>query len=121
MTKEQALQKFWEGFGLTAYDENTVPDKAELPYLTYEVSTGSIGDTISLSASLWYYGNSWKSVTEKAEEISINIGLGGRMVAYDEGAIWIQRGTPFSQRMADDTNKSVRRIVLNVQAEFISV
>ena len=37
MDKAQALHSFWSGFGLTAYDENTVPDGAQLPYITYEV------------------------------------------------------------------------------------
>ena len=36
--KWQTLQAFFEGFGRTAYDENTVPDDAALPYLTYEAS-----------------------------------------------------------------------------------
>ena len=31
MDKFQAQQSFWSSFGLTAYDENTVPDDAEYP------------------------------------------------------------------------------------------
>lgn len=119
MTKEQALHSFWSQFGLKAYDENTVPDNAKLPYITYETQTGSFGDVISLSASLWYLGKSWKDITEKAEQINKKLGLGGNIISFDDGALWITRGTPFSKRMGDN-NSSVRRIILNIQVEFIS-
>ena len=35
MDKQQAIHGFWSSFGITAYDENSVPDDAELPYITY--------------------------------------------------------------------------------------
>ena len=41
MTAEQTLHSFWSSFGLTAYDENSVPDDAVLPYITYSVSYDS--------------------------------------------------------------------------------
>lgn len=120
MTKEQALYNFWSHFGLKTYDENTVPTDSTFPYITYETAIGSIGDIISLTANLWYLDKSWKAITEKSDEIFDYIGLGGRMIPYDNGAIFITRGTPFAQRMSEDSNTSIRRIVLNIQAEFIS-
>ena len=32
MTKAAAIYQFWSGFGLTAYEENTVPEDAAFPY-----------------------------------------------------------------------------------------
>lgn len=122
MTKEQALTKFWEGFGLTAYDENSVPsgeNKPAYPYITYNVVTGSFGSNLSLTASLWYKSSSWEAITNKADEISRAIGLGGVILTYDDGAIWIKRGDSFAQRM-NDPNDSIRRIYLNINAEYIS-
>lgn len=122
MTKEQALTKFWESFGLAAYDENSVPsgeNKPSYPYITYNVITGSFGSDISLTASLWYKSSSWAAITNKADEISKVIGLGGIMLTYDDGAIWIKRGDSFAQRM-NDPNDSIRRIYLNIIAEYIS-
>ena len=123
MDKEQALHSFWSSFGLNAYDENTVPDNALAAnngkYLTYNVSTASFEEPTPLYANLWYKSSSWSQITAKANEIAKRIGRGGRLVPFDGGAIWICRGTPFSQRMADERD-TIRRIYINVMAEFIS-
>lgn len=41
MTKAAALHSFFSGFGLTAYEENSVPDDAVFPYITYSLTTDS--------------------------------------------------------------------------------
>lgn len=121
--KEQALQSFWSSFGLKSYDESTVPtgeNAPQFPYLTYNVVVDSIGNPVALTASLWYRSSSWKDVTEKSEEIAQNIGYGGKLVHFDGGAIWIKRGSPFAQRMADDSDDVIRRIYMNIEAEFLT-
>lgn len=123
MNKEQALQSFWSGFGLTAYDENSVPsgeNKPSYPYITYNVITGSFGSNLTLTASLWYKSSSWAAITEKANEISEAISAGGKIIPYDNGAIWIKRGNSFAQRMGD-SDDTIRRIYLNVNVEYISI
>lgn len=115
----QALHSFWSGFGLTAYDENSVPTEAELDYLTYEASSDSFGNAIAQTASLWYRDSSWASITAKEQEISDYIGRGGRMVAYEGGVMWIQKATPWAQRMSEPSDEMIRRIVLNVMVEFL--
>lgn len=119
MNKEQALHAFWASFGIPAYDENTVPTDATLPRLTYSVATDSFGSSVPLSASLWYRTTSWEDITLKSNEIEADIGRGGKLVAYEGGAIWIKRGVPFAQRVSDE-NDAIRRIYLNVEAEYIS-
>lgn len=117
MDKAQALYSLWSGFGLPAYDETRVPEDAPFPRITYETVTDSFGQEVALTASLWYYSTSWKNITQKAAEISLDIGMGGKIIRTDTGAVWIKRGAPFAQRMGD-SNDSVRRIVLNISAEF---
>lgn len=123
MDKEQALHQFWSSFGLTAYDENTVPDNALTTnngkYLTYNVATASLEEPTPLYANLWYKSSSWADITVKANEIAGAIGRGGTIVPFDGGKIWICRGTPFSQRMPDDDD-TIRRIYINVMAEYLS-
>ena len=124
MTKEQALHSFWSSFGLTAYDENTVPDDATLPYLTYSVSVGDYGSSVTMPASLWYRSKSWKDITEKANEIGNQIGLGGNIVRHDDGVLWIKRASTFAQRMSagsteSDRDSSIRRIVLNIVVDYL--
>lgn len=121
MDKSQAIHEFWSSFGLTAYDENTVPDDAVMPYITYSVSTGDIGDLIVLNARLWYHSTSWQAVSKKADEIAAYIGSGNHVVLkLDNGYLWLVKGTPFSQRMADDVDTMIRSIYLNVNAEYLT-
>lgn len=115
----QTLHQFWSGFGLTAYDENTVPDNAVLPYLTYEASSDFFGSDLQQAAALWYRSNSWKAITEKEQEISKVIGRGGVVLPCEGGAIWIKRGTPWAQRMYDSNDATIRRIALNYEIEFL--
>lgn len=119
MNKIQTLHAFWSGFGLNAYDENSVPDGAELPYITYEVSEDSFGYSLAQTASLWYHDSSWSGITEKEQEIADFITRGGRMISYDGGAMWIQKASPWAQRMEEPSDDMIRRIVLNVTVEFL--
>ena len=119
MNKEQTLDRFWNGFGLNAYDENSVPDKTPFPYITYEVSADSFGNVLAQTASLWYRSSSWSEITEKEQQIADFITRGGRTIAYDDGAMWIQRATPWAQRMSDPSDEMIRRIVLNITIEFL--
>ena len=119
MTKNQAYHSFLTAFKWTVYDENTVPDDAALPRLTYNFANAEFGVPVLLSVSAWDRSHSWASVTEKADDIYDDIGLGGKILAYDDGYIWIKRGQPFAQRMSDEDD-SIRRIVINLEVEFLT-
>lgn len=119
MDKAQALNSFWNSFSIPAYDSQTVPANATLPYITYETVTDSFDNRVTLTNSLWYRSTSWKEITEKANEIAESIGYGGEIIRIDNGYVWLMRGTPFAQRMSDPDD-SIRRIVLNVQADFLT-
>lgn len=119
MNKVQALNSFWSSFQLVAYDENSVPEEAPLPYITYETSVDDFNHEIALTANLWYRDTSWKDITEKEMEISTYIGRGGRIKKYDGGAFWIKKGTPWAQRLPEQSDDMVRRIVMNYTIEYI--
>ena len=120
MTKASALYNFWSGFGLTAYEENTVPTDAKFPYITYQVVTDSFGSEVALTASVWYRGTSWVEANAKTEEISRAISRGGKTIPVDGGVLWLKRGTPFSQSMGDETDDLIKRKYLNITAEFLT-
>lgn len=119
MDKEQALHSFWSSFDLPAYDSRTVKPSAQLPYITYDVSLSSFEEPVIMSASLWYNSTSWADISQKADEISEEIGAGGKIISFDDGFIWITRGTPFAQRMSDP-DTAIRRILLNTETEYLS-
>ena len=120
MTKVAAIYQFWSGFGLTAYEENTVPDDADFPYITYQLVTDSFENEVILTGSIWYRDTSWLSVNAKAEEISQAIGWGGKLIDCDGGKIWLKRGSPFAQNMGDDTDDLIKRKYINLSAEFFT-
>lgn len=123
MTKAAAIYKFWAGFRLNAYEENSVPtgDEApEFPYITYSLTTDSFGGDVAMSASVWYRSTSWTECNAKAEEISAAIGRGGVIVRCDGGAIWIKRGQPFAQNMGDADDDMIRRKYINITVEFLT-
>ena len=120
MNKMQALHKFWSSFGLTAYDEQTVPDNAVMPYITYRVVDDNINHPVQLSASIWYYSSSWAAVTAKSDDIAKRLGYGFAKERFDGGYLYITRGTPFAQRMSDPSDDMIRRIYINLQGEFLT-
>lgn len=119
MNKSQAIHKFWSSFGLPAYDQYTIPLDTKMPYITYSVSEAEFEYPTMLTGSLWYRSQSWEDITLKSYEISKDITNGGKIIPLEDGKLWIYRGNPFAQRMSD-TDDTVRRIVLNIVAEFFT-
>lgn len=127
MDKLQALHSFWSGFSIPAYDETTVPDEKErikqygsaFPYITYEVATSDFNNDVALSASLWYRSESWSAITAKCNEIGTEISRGGKLVQFDGGAFWIRKSPIWAQRLSEPNDDMVRRILLNINIEFL--
>lgn len=121
MDKAQALQTFWESFGIPAYEQTTVPETATMPYITYSVSTDSLDNVVNMTASVWYHSTSWKDISEKTEQIARYIvGMNPPSIKFDGGRLYIAKGNPFAQRMADPNDDMIRRMYLNIQAEYLS-
>ena len=118
MNKHEAYHSFMSSFGLSAYDETSVPDSAQLPYITYEMPDDFFGQDCAVTASVWTRSSSWLTISTVSDQIAMAIGRGGKMVPYTGGAFWIRRGVPWAQRMGDVEDDKVRRIVLNMIVEF---
>lgn len=120
MDKWQSIHAFWSSFGIPAYDESSVPQDAQMPYITYNASTAAIGGLVFLSASLWYMSFSWEGISKKASEIEdYIINMHPPTILIDEGRVYITRSFPFAQRMSDEDDR-VRRILLNINVEFLT-
>ena len=118
MNKAQSIHDFWSGFKIPAYDENSVPDNATFPYITYSVVTDSLDYVALLTASIWYRSSSWEGVTLKSMEISEAL-KDGVVIKLDKGYTYLYRGTPFAQRVKDNDDM-IRRIYLNVNVEYLT-
>lgn len=121
MDKWQAQDAFWGSFGLPAYDSNTVPFDATMPYITYEAVSSRLGAVSMITASIWYRSKSWRDISTKAGEIETLIYNMAPSVAINNGRykVRLPESMSFAQRMSDP-DPDVRRIVLNVELEFLT-
>lgn len=120
MNKWQAINDFWNRFNIPAYDENSIPDDIDLPYISYSVQVGSLGDTLLMTASIYDRSTSWKFVSDKADAIADYV---GRFVVLplDNGYLWLTPGVPFAQRMSDDVyNDTIKRMYIVLNGEFLT-
>lgn len=120
MNKWQAINDFWNRFNIPAYDENSIPDDIDLPYISYSVQVGSLGDTLLMTASIYDRSTSWKFVSDKADAIADYI---GRFVVLplDTGYLWLTPGVPFAQRMSDNVyDDTIKRMYIVLNGEFLT-
>lgn len=121
MTKEAALHKFFNSFGIPFYPASSVPEDAVFPWGTYELATSAWeGGDVGLTVNLWYYTTDEAPPNAKARELSEAIGLGGKILRCDGGAIWLKRGSPWCQSLRDDTDPIIKRRYINVTAEYMT-
>lgn len=132
MNKQQALNAFWSGFGVLAFEENSVPDDeaiqalidageapAKFPYITYQVITDELGHPVFPTASIYDRSSSW----EKADTLANTIGArikSMNTIRLDNGRMFITKGNPFSQHMDEEGDRAIRRIILNLGIEFFT-
>lgn len=118
MDKQQAYYSLCSRFGLPAYDETSVPDDAKLPYITYQVILDDLDAPVYPTASLWYRSTSWNDIDNKLAEIATEI-EDMQPIPLDEGYMYVTKGSPFAQRMAEE-DRTVKRYVINIGVEFLT-
>ena len=132
MNKQQAYRAFWGGFGVLAFEENSIPDdtvidaliksgtaQAKYPMIAYEVIIDDLGNAVYPSASIYDKSTSWERIDTLANTISNRIQNMGT-IRLDNGRMFITKGSPFAQHMGDDENFDIKRIVLNLGVEFLT-
>lgn len=114
-----SVQKvYWSSFGLPAYEENTVPDDAVMPYLTYQAVNGQLGGVPNASANLYYKGTSWAKIMQEVDHMEKFI---DRQMFFDGGIMKVRKPLQnFAQPMPEAV-KNVRRMLLTVEVEFLSM
>lgn len=118
MNKAEALYGFWASFGLSAYEEGSVPEGAAFPYITYPLSVGDWGAVVPLTADLWYRTTALGNINDKTGEIAGRIGLGGVKLYCSGGHIHLYCGSPWAQLMEDPDDDMIRRMHINITARF---
>jgi len=96
-----ALYEFWNSFGVNAYPEETIPEDAKQPYITYEIVMPEWYGMATYNAKLWTYSTSFKQVFSLAEMIRQAIGEGKR-IPLKNGSIWLFKEENFFQIMPSE-------------------
>lgn len=113
-TVAKALNQFWNGFGIPAYLENSVPDDAELPYITYTLTIPSWDNTTTHNAMIWYRANSIAPVAEKAEEIAKAIGSHKAIKCQNGGVVLFPGAGDFVQISNYDETNAIKMGYINL-------
>lgn len=112
-----ALYKFYSGFGLPAYEVNTVPDDVTLPYITYLYQEPHYNNAASHYAQVFMRTNSNTELMDKAGEIVRAIGEG---IVLENGVV-IRPSTPLVQILHDASNPDIRMAYINLQLNALHV
>ncbi|HPY84041.1 MAG TPA: hypothetical protein PLS20_03240 [Ruminococcus flavefaciens] len=119
-SKYQALHTFYSSFGVPAYEENSVPETAKPPYITYEVITSEFdGENIALSCQIYDKSNSLKNLNKLTEQLSVRL-RGGCKLVCDDGYIMLYRGEPFAKPLPT-WDKTVKGRYINISADYITL
>jgi len=120
MTATQALYTFFSQFTIPAYPANSVPETTTFPWLTYEAKVGNAMDgSISCAVNLYYHTDSEAQPNAKAKEIADAIGMGGKVLTYDDGAIWIRRGEPWCTPLVNTDNYAIKQRQLMLMLDYL--
>lgn len=106
-----ALFAFYSGFGIPAYTTDTVPDDAELPYITYLYAEPQYQSPVSHYCRIYMRTNSNMELLQKAGEVIRAIGDG---VVFEHGVV-IRPETPLVQLLIDEANPDIRTAYINLQ------
>ena len=96
----EALKTFFSGFGLPAYQEDTVPDDVSLPYISYSVSIPEWDQKASNYVRVWARTKSNTWIIQKADHILKSIGT-GKKITFAGGYLMIWPETPNVQIEVD--------------------
>lgn len=119
MTKAVAFQNLLNSV-MPSYAVASVPDNAVLPYQTYEYREGSFYDgPISITVNQYSHGGEAEA-NHHVKVLSEAVGMSGRLLNCEDGAIWIKRGSPFAQSVVNAEDQSIKRRYINLTVEFIT-
>ena len=131
MNKQQAYKAFWSGFGVLAFEENSVPTQdvleslakdSNLPsdmYIAYQVLIDDLDHAVYPTASIYHRSTSWEKSDLLANAISQRI-QNMDTIKLDNGRMFITKGSPFAQHLLEEGDVTYRRIVLNLGIEFFT-
>lgn len=122
MTNDKALFAWFDAFCrenfLGCYVSTAVPSTVDLPYLTYEYNSASMGDTaVPITVSIWARTSSEAKMNEYAEKLRQYIKTND-YIKTDMGVIYVYPGTPFAVAQTDSEDIYIKLRSINIVLDF---
>lgn len=109
----QALDAFFNGFGIDAWEDGTVPNDQEFPYITYTVSVPEWNQKATMIARVWDRTRSNARIIELADQITHAIGE-GMNIPLEGGHLILWPESPLIQILVDgDARSAVINLSVN--------
>ena len=109
----EALKNFYSGFGLPAFQEDTVPDDVSLPYISFSLSEPEWNQRASHFVRVWDRTKLNTGIIRKADQITQAIGT-RKKIKYDGGYLVIYPENPKTQIVVDgDTRYAYINLSIN--------
>lgn len=103
----EALYNFASSFGWNAYPEYSVPNNAELPYITYTFHESKFTEQGMLQMRLWQISESYTEINQKVDMIEQEV-RNGKKLFTESGIIYLYKGSPWCQpQPADEPNLKI--------------
>ncbi len=96
-----ALKTFFSGFGLPAYQVDTVPEDVALPYITYSVSAPEWNQKATAYAQVHDRTRLNTGIIRIADQITAAIGDAGLRLPFEGGYLIIWPESPLVQILVD--------------------
>lgn len=120
MTKDKAIFEYFNNF-MQSFPATSVPEEAQFPWLSYEIAFGSFGDgDYSIRVSIFDYTESEAGPNKLADDLRHYIEEHDT-IKCEEGRIWVKPGTPWCQALNDDVNPSIKRRLINIDIEYLTI
>lgn len=97
----QALNQFWNGFGIPAYTSDTVPDEQELPYIVYNLTETDPLESKSHYAQVFYRSTSNTALLAKVDEILAAFHNSGNSIRLECSGGYVVLRNPTVQMLTD--------------------
>lgn len=111
----------WLSAILPAYPAGYVPDDSVGDYVTYEYTDGMLGDgDQSMLVVIWSRTESDAHINDLVDLFRKAITRGGAKVHTSDGDIWLKRGSPWAQAVANDDDRGYKRRDINITVEYFT-
>ena len=114
----RALCAFFGSFGVPAYAEDDVPDRALPPYITVEVLEPTWDASAPFHVRVWDRHHSYARAMAIADAVGRAVGA-GICLRLTDGAAWIHRGNTFAQRIPAHGDPVLKTIYLSMTLQVV--